>query len=178
MSVCFLCLVWTHSSFVCPKGELDEVCTPMLCWKYCFSHVVLRLGSAPKGCRTSLVQSCMCINAVARWVWTCGDQKWHGLLKSGRQAVFYTTVNPMEDEYGMGEIHAIFRDQGSRHTRILGNAFKIQYFGAIWSSLKRKACNFTRHGHMQSFSTIHCLQLALRKQYAWKLRMSSTKRFA
>ena len=29
-------------------------------------------------------------------------------------------------------------NQGSRHTRILGTALKIQYFGAIWSSLKRK----------------------------------------
>ena len=55
--------------------------------------------------------------------------------------------------------HAIWRHQGSRHTRIRGNASKIRYFGAIWSSLKRKACNFTKHGHMQSFSTTHNLQL-------------------
>ena len=31
---------------------------------------------------------------------------------------------------------------------------------------------------MQSFSTTHNLQLALRKRYVWKLRTSSTKRFA
>ena len=57
--------------------------------------------------------------------------------------------------------HAIWRNQGSRHTRILGNTFKTQFVGAIWSSPNRKACNFTRLGHMQSFSTTHCLQLAL-----------------
>ena len=86
-------------------------------------------------------------------------------LKSGRQAVCFTTVNPMEDVYGVWKLHAILRNQGSRHTRILGNAFKIQYVGAIWSLLKRKACNFTKHGHMQSFSATHYLQLALRKVY-------------
>ena len=76
------------------------------------------------------------------------------------------------------ELHAIWRNQGSRRTRILGNAFKILYFGATWSPLTRKACNFTKHGHIQSFSTTHYLQLALRKRYVWKLRMSSTRRFA
>ena len=75
------------------------------------------------------------------------------------------------------KLHAIWRHQGSRHTRILGNAFKIQYFGAIWSSLKREACNFTKRGHMQSFSTTHYLQLALRKRQKWKYRMSCTRRF-
>ena len=29
----------------------------------------------------------------------------------------------------------------------------------------RETCNFTKHGHMQSFSTTHFLQLALRKRY-------------
>ena len=32
---------------------------------------------------------------------------------------------------------ATCHNQESRHTRVLGNAFKIQYFGAIWSSLRR-----------------------------------------
>ena len=76
------------------------------------------------------------------------------------------------------KLHAIWRNQGSRHTRILGNEFKILYFGAIWSSLKRKACNFTKLGHMQSFSTTHHLPLALRMRYVWRHRMSSTRRFA
>ena len=53
-------------------------------------------------------------------------------LKRGRQAVIFTTVNTMEDVYGMGEnTMEIFRNQGSRHTRVLGNAFNRQYFGAI-----------------------------------------------
>ena len=44
--------------------------------------------------------------------------------------------------------------------------------GAIWSSLRREDCNFSKHGHMQSSSTTHCLQFALRKRYAWKRRRS------
>ena len=52
-------------------------------------------------------------------------------LKRGRQAVFFTTETPTEDVYGMEKVRAILRNQGSRHTRILGNAFKIQYVGAI-----------------------------------------------
>ena len=40
----------------------------------------------------------------------------------------------------------------------------------------RSTCNFTKHGHMQS--STHCLQLALRKRYVWKLRRSSTRRCA
>ena len=36
---------------------------------------------------------------------------------------------------------------------LIWNAIKIKYFGAIWSSLKRKACNFTRDGNLQSSST-------------------------
>ena len=42
-------------------------------------------------------------------------------LKRGRQAVFFA----------WGKLHALLQNQGSRHARILGNAFKIRYFGAI-----------------------------------------------
>ena len=49
-----------------------------------------------------------------------------------------------------GKLRAVRRNQGSRHTRILGNAFKIRYVGAVWSSPRSKACNFTKHGHIQS----------------------------
>ena len=43
---------------------------------------------------------------------------------------------------------------------------------------RREICNFTKRGHMQSFSTTHCLQLELSTQDPWKLRMSSTRKFA
>ena len=79
---------------------------------------------------------------------------------------------------GWWKLHAIQQNQELLHTRILVNASKILYIGAIWSSLKRKACVFTKHGHMQSFSATHNLQLTLRKRNVWKTRAISAKRFA
>ena len=101
-------------------------------------------------------------------------------LKRGRQAVFITALNPMEDVYGIGgKLHATSWNQRIAPYKKTWNAFKIRFFfGAIGSSRKKKACNFTKHSHTQSFSATHCLQLALRKRYVWKLRRTSTKRFA
>ena len=53
----------------------------------------------------------------------------HGLipggksLKRGRQVVFFTAVNPMNDDNCMEKPHATWRNQESLHTRLLGNAF-------------------------------------------------------
>ena len=53
-------------------------------------------------------------------------------LKRGRQAVFFTTVNPMEDENCVEETSCDFdKSQGLFHTRILGNLIRIQSIGAI-----------------------------------------------
>ena len=76
------------------------------------------------------------------------------------------------------KLFTIWRNQGSFHTRIFGNALKILYFDAPWSLPKREVCSFTKRGHMQSLCTTHCLYIALRKRYVGKLRMSSTRRFA
>ena len=76
-------------------------------------------------------------------------------FKRERQTVIFTTVNPMDDGYGMVDTPRDLTKPRMCHTRILGNAFKIRYFGAIWSSLKRKDCNFTKRGHLQSFSIRH-----------------------
>ena len=42
------------------------------------------------------------------------------------------------------KLHAILPNQGSRHTRILGNAFKIQYFGAILKLAQEKGLQFNQ----------------------------------
>ena len=73
---------------------------------------------------------------------------------------------------------AIWRNQESLHTRILGNDFKILYCGAFEARSRERFAFCTKLGHMQSFSTTHSLQLALRKRYVWKVRTSSTKRLA
>ena len=61
----------------------------------------------------------------------------HGLipggvsLKIGRHAVLLTVVNPMDNQDGLGETYATCQKQESRQTRILGNIFRTQFFGAI-----------------------------------------------
>ena len=56
--------------------------------------------------------------------------------KTGRYAVFFTVVNPMDDEQGLREIFCDLSKQESRLTRFLGNHFKSRFFGAIYCSLK------------------------------------------
>ena len=61
----------------------------------------------------------------------------HGLipggvsLKTGRQAVLFTIVNAMDNQDGLGKPDATCHKQESRHTKILGNAFRRQSFGAV-----------------------------------------------
>ena len=43
----------------------------------------------------------------------------------------------MDNQDDLEESCATCHKQESRHTEILGNAFKIQYFEAIWSSLNK-----------------------------------------
>ena len=87
-------------------------------------------------------------------------------LRTGRQAVFFAVVNPMDNQDGLGETHATCHKQEARHTKILGNAFRIQYFGAIRSSLNKEDCNFIKQDETQFFPATHCLQSSLRQRNA------------
>ena len=86
-------------------------------------------------------------------------------LRRARQAIFFTTVNPMDDGHGMGETP---RDVTKPRSGPYKNTWKRFQNTVFWCKLKfarRGDCNFTKRGHTQSFSTSHCLQLALRKRY-------------
>ena len=95
--------------------------------------------------------------------------------KTSRYAVFFTVVDPMDDEQqGLREkFFAIDQKQESRLAKILGNQFKTQYSGALYCPLEKEDCDFTKQGLMRSYS--HCLQDSMRKRYAWKLKSSFTK---
>ena len=86
--------------------------------------------------------------------------------KTSRYAVFYTVVDPMDDEQqGLRETFlAIDQKQESRLAKILGNQFKTQYSGAMYCPLEKEDCDFTKQGPMRSYS--HCLQDSMRKHYA------------
>ena len=76
------------------------------------------------------------------------------------------------------KLHATWPSQGALHLQILGNLIRIQYIGAIWISLKRKDCCFTKQGRVQSSSTTHYQLFASRKWYARRRRMNFSKRDA
>ena len=59
--------------------------------------------------------------------------------------------------------------------KILGNAFRILYFGALWTSLNKEDCNFIKQCQTQLSSMTHCLQSSLRKRYPWRPRISIIK---
>ena len=61
-----------------------------------------------------------------------------------RHAVFFTVVNPMDDEQGSREIFCDLSKARIARYKILGNHFRIRYIGAINSSLKKEDCNFKR----------------------------------
>ena len=105
----------------------------------------------------------------------------HGLipggvsLRTGTQAVFFTIVNPMDNQDGSGETLCDLSQARIAPYKILGNHFRIQYVGAIWSSLNKEDCIFIKQDQTQLFSTTHCLQSSLRKRHAWRPRISFTK---
>ena len=70
--------------------------------------------------------------------------------------------------------HSLSSEHGTQFTKIIGEFTSILYIGEIWSSLRRKDCNFTKHGHIQSFSTTHCLRFVLTKWYTWRLVKNPT----
>ena len=83
-------------------------------------------------------------------------------LKRDRQSVFFTAVNPMDDDQSMEEIRCDSdKPRIAPYKKVLGDLIKIHCIGA-----RRKDCNFIKHDHTQSFSTTHFLRSVLRKRYA------------
>ena len=68
------------------------------------------------------------------------------ITKTGRYAVFFTVVDPMDDEQGSRETFCDSSEARiSRHTKILGIIFKIQYVGTIYYyPLNKEDFDFTQ----------------------------------
>ena len=62
-------------------------------------------------------------------------------LKRDRQSVFFRAVNPMYANQDPEGVQYDLDKPDLRCTKILGESTKIQYIGAIWSSLKEKDCS-------------------------------------
>ena len=84
-------------------------------------------------------------------------------LKRGRQAVFFTTVNPMEDVYGVEDS---MRSDETKD-RAIQEYLETPSNTVCWCNLKLAQEKdlqffFTKRGHVQSFSKTHNRQLAWR----------------
>ena len=80
--------------------------------------------------------------------------------------MFFTTVNPMEDDSGKEETP---RDLTKPRIDPYKNTWKrlqnTVCFVLFEARSEERLAIFIKHGHMQSFSTTHNLQLALGKRY-------------
>ena len=92
-------------------------------------------------------------------------------LKRGRQAVFFTTMNSMDDGNGMVENS---RDLTKPRIAPYKNTWKrLQTYGMLVqfeARSRERLAIFTKHGHTQSFPTTHCPPFALGKRYVRKRR--------
>ena len=86
--------------------------------------------------------------------------------KTGRYAVFFTVVDPMDDEQGSREA---FCDSSQARIAPNKSTWKHLQNTVCWCKLlpaQEKDYDFTKQCPMQSYSTIHCLQKSKRKRYS------------
>ena len=96
----------------------------------------------------------------------------HGLipggvsLRTGRQAVFFTVVNPMDNQDGLGETLC---DLSQAEIAPYKNTWKHFQDRVFWCNMKlaqQKDCNSVKQDQTELFSTTHCVQSSLRKRHA------------
>ena len=79
--------------------------------------------------------------------------------------MFFTLTNPMEDDNDMGETpRDLSKPRIAPYKKYLEISSKYDFLVQFKSSLRREDCNFTKHGHMESFSTTYFPPFALRKR--------------
>ena len=104
----------------------------------------------------------------------------NGLLsvKRGRQAVFFTTVNPMDDGYGMEETPS---DLTKPRIAPYNNTWQRFQHTVFWCNLKVAQEKGLQFYQTRSHAVVLCntqFAACIEKWYVWKHRMSSTRRFA
>ena len=93
--------------------------------------------------------------------------------ETGRCAVFFTVVDPMDDEQDLRETFLRFtRSKNRASQKYLGTTSRYNIL--VQFTLKKEDCDFTKQGLMRSSTMTYCLPSSLRKQCAWKLKNSFT----
>ena len=78
--------------------------------------------------------------------------------KTSRCAVFFTVVDPMDDEQGLRETFCDLSQAWIAPYKNIWKHLQIHYFGATYCPLKKEDSNFSTQGQMPSSSMTHCLQ--------------------
>ena len=99
----------------------------------------------------------------------------HGLipgrisLKTGRHAVVFTVVNPMDNQDGLVETLCDLSKAGIAPYK---NIWKHSQDTVFWCKLKlaqHRGLQFCKKGQTQLYYMTHCLQSSWKTRYAWKL---------
>ena len=100
-----------------------------------------------------------------------------GSFSRNRQSVFFTAVNPTDDDQRMEEVQY---DLDKPRIAPYKNTWRPHQNKVYWCNLKlaqKKGLQFIKHDHTQSFSATHHLRLALRKRCARRRRRSYTMKY-
>ena len=76
------------------------------------------------------------MNWVQHWIMFWIQEE--SVSEQADEVVFFTIVNSMDNQDGSGKPSAIWHKQESRHTKILGHAFKIECLCAILKLAEQK----------------------------------------
>ena len=83
-----------------------------------------------------------------------------------RQTVFFTVVNPMDNQDGSGETLCDLSQARIVSYKNTWKRFQNVVFSCSLKLAQQEDCNIIKQDQTQFFSTTHCLQCSLRKRYA------------
>ena len=102
----------------------------------------------------------------------------HGLtpggvgLRTGKQAVFFTAVNPMDNQDGSGETQCDLAQARIASNKNTWKRFQNTVFRCnLKLAHQRELQFFIKQDQTQFFFTTHCLQSSLRKRFAIRPRI-------
>ena len=96
----------------------------------------------------------------------------HGLipevvsLRTGRQAVFFTVVNPMDNQDGSGETLCDLSHKNRAKQKYLETLSKSSILVQFEARSTKRTAIYIKQDQTQFFSTTHCLHSSLKKRYA------------
>ena len=106
-------------------------------------------------------------------------ESWRKKSQEGQAvSVFQSREPDVRQSRSRRKFNTIWTNPDLRCTKILEESTKIQYIGAIWSSLKEKDCSSIKtRSHAIAFFSTHFLRFVLRKWCAWGLKRIYTAKY-